>query len=514
MSYQIVNKTPITPSVVDSEAYVDFANLGPRPVCGSCGGDEDCPECANDLPYLQPVVSGDVLYFQFRSPDNFNLDPKDPSAGWKNGTDPFWIEAKILFSSGASLLLNQQNIILGKEVGWFRGSYQNINLDSQRIEDYLDSIADPSHCFSLEITTYRNQLPTYTTVRLIVDELPSITPSFLNGVLYALEGVIYRSQGGSWVETDLEGEKVFSSSQGGFFEWNGTAYITYDIQADATKVVETVCTTGQMRFTTCEQTVKVEGLHGETDCRGNYFGGEVRFRDRYRIWASLEQVGYRTDKTTNEDNKVTEFKNYELWLLRLMKGIPIKWAERLNNTLLGSTVFIDSNEYINFSDIERNNDTGLSWWSSITCERLNCNKTNDCEEVIFTNPIVICEEPTCPEVGEPVSLVGELGDYTASVPCGDTFVVPAATIEDTEGNVLGQVDAGQTLVLDCSGGDPSGPCEGVTVRNSDSTFLEEPASGETLVLEDYTVNINLDGSTVATEVFPAMVDLTINIEWV
>jgi hypothetical protein len=516
MPLQTINLTPVSPSSVDTEAYVDFNKLGPRPECNNCGWDADCPECGNDRGYVVPVVAGDIIYNQFRIVDEYNENPEVPEAGWKQGSFDFWLQARLLFNSGASLTLVDQNILAGREVGWFKGSWQNLLLDSQKIKDYLNSIADASDCFSIEVTSYKKEYPPYTLVFAFSAVLPTwLSPTQYNGFFWAVDGIVYQGVSGAWVATELQGDFIYSQSNVGFYEFAADEYFATTPETE--KVVASICQTGQYKFTTCEQTIKIEGLHGESDCKGNYYGGKDRFRDRYRLWASFEKVAHRTDKTTNEDNKVTEFENYELYLLRMMRGMPDFWASRLNNTLLGSTVFIDENEYINFSDVERNNETGLTWWSSITCERLSCSKTQGCAEVIFTNPIVVCEEPPCPEVGEPISLVGELGDYTDTAVCGSTHVVPAATVKDTEGNILGQVDAGEELIVDCSGGDPSDPscppCEPVTVRNSDSTYLEELASGETLVLPDYTINVILDGVTVDSETVPAMTDIEVNINW-
>jgi hypothetical protein len=511
MPLTIVDKTPVSPTSVDSEGYVAFRDLGPRPICGTCFTDDNCPECGNDKPYLQPVVAGDLIYLQFRNVDDFNMNPELPDAGWKNGSDPFWIEAKLIFSSGAELELDSQNIIAGKEVGWFKGSYQNLILNSQKIQDYLNTIPLSDNCFSVEVKTYKSEYPEYTLVRGFAAVLPDAS-GFLNGTLFAVDGVVYENVDGSWEATELLGTLIFSVNQGGFFEYAMDEYISTTLEP--VKVDGVVCSSKWFKFVNCEQTIIIEGLHGESDCEGQYFGGRIRFRDRYRLYASFEQIGFRTDKETNENDVVTSFNNYERWLLRLMQGVPNSWARRINNTLLGSQVFIDNNEYVNFSDLERNNDTGLSWWSQVSCERDNCNKTQGCEEAIFTNPIVICETPDCPEVGEPVILSGELGDYSDTAACGSIKVIPAATVEDTEGNVLGQVDAGQTLVVDCSGGEPSGECDDAIVQNSDASFEQAIASGDTYTLEDYTVNLYLDAVLVDTDTAPAMTDITINVNWV
>lgn len=511
MALSIINVTPVSPTSIDSGAYVFYRDLGPRPLCVQCGGEDECPDCGGDKPYFQPVVDGDLIYQQFRLEDLFNSEIENPTYGWKNGGDEFWIEAKIVWSSGQELALDSQDIIAGKEVGYFNGSYQNLILNSQKIKDYMNLNLISGACFWIQLQTYRNEYPNFVSVKRWGLELPSVE-GYLEGDLFAVEGEIYQLTDGVWTLTELDGDFIFSITQGGFFEFTMDEYFEWSFELE--KVEYQTCRSQTFQFVRCEDTVIIEGHHGESDCGGRYYGGEVRFRDRYRLRASFEFVGTRNDRTLNEDDVLTAFESYERHLLRLTRGIPNSWARRLNSTLLGHTVFIDNNEYENFSDLERNNETGLNWWSQITCEAKRCSKTQGCEEVIFANPVVICEVPDCPEVGEPVSLVGELGQYSAMAVCGSTFEVPAATVEDTEGNILGQVDAGQTIVVDCSGGDPSGECDPAIVENSDESFIESIASGATYILDDYNVKVYLDGVLVDTDTRPAMTNVTVNINWI
>lgn len=55
------------------------------------------------------------------------------------------------------------------------------------------------------------------------------------------------------------------------------------------------------------------------------------------------------------------------------------------------------------------------------------------------------------------------------------------------------------------------PCEPATVENSDQSFSEEIAPGDTLVLEDTTFNIYVNGVLEDSSTLPSMVDNTINI---
>ena len=511
MSLIIVDKTSLTPTVTSSEAYVAFRDLGTRPICATCDDFSECPECSGDAPFKMPIVSGDLLYLQFRMSDLYNVDPQSPAYGWVNGEDPFYIEAELEFSSGETLDLDSQSIIAGKEVGYFNGSYQNLIINSARVKDYINEELIQGQCFRLNLTTYKIALPPYEILLGIFPAPPTAVQTV--GTLYFnnVSNLFFQTDGSEWSAYTRVTTYFFSIRDGLFYEWNGTTLVVTEGMTETKTAYET-CVTAWYQFTNCEQTVVVEGLHGEQDCRGYYYGGTVRFRDRYRIWASLEISSYRTDRTVNENEVTTDMKNYEVHSLRLMKGHPIQIIERFNNSLIGSTVYFDNNEYVNISDLEKNNETGLSWWSQLTAERLQCQTSTGCADEIFSTPLIICPDPNPETVGEPVHLIGELGDYDAEAVCGSTFIVPAATVVDQDGNVLGQVDAGETIEVTC--GDPSGGGSPVLVTNSDDSFSVEVPCGDALELEDYTINVIQDGVTVETVTVPAMEDITININWV
>lgn len=512
----VFDRSPVSPTYATSGAYVYYKDLGPRPVCNGCGIIEDCPECQLDQPFQIPVVAGDLIYLQYRLSDLYNTDPTDPEFGWKNASDDFWLQATLEFNDSTELALDSQNIIAGKSVGYFSGSYQNLVLNSQRIQDYLNTLPSDATCFRIRVNTFRNEPEPYLVIGAFYETLPP-PPGLLSGAFIWVQetGLFYRAINGAWVVYPTDVEFVFNKQDGKYYEFSGEEW--FEIPSiPVTKVADGLCLSSWYRFVKCEMTIKIEGIHGEVDCQGNYYGGDEnsRFRDRYRIYASFEHNGYITEKEVNDEDIVQFQRQSEQYLLRSTKGHPMPIVKRIANSIMGNSFFVEQNSYTNLSEFNKINETGLYWFFSMTMQRLSCESTSGCVDEIYTVPILVCDEPNCPEVGEPVSLVGELGDYNDSAACGTTHVVPAATVRDSDGNILGQVDAGEELVIDCSGGDPSGPCEPVTVRNSDSSFLEEPASGETLVLEDYTINVILDGVTVATDTAPAMTDITVNINWV
>lgn len=450
MSLTIYNTTPVSPTSSSSEAYVAYADLGPRPVCTSCDSIDECPECASDLAYKIPVVAGDLLYTQFRQTDNYNERPTSPEFGWRNGADEFYISASIEWSSGEILALDEQDIIAGKEVGWYDGSYQNLILNSQKISDYmlLNNITDI--CFRILINVYTYEREAYIVADSIQGSLPPVPPAKDNVYVLLTDGTVWYTSNGAWVEYTGPVTIFFVGKQRNFYEYEVSQWVV--TEPEKTKVLESQCYTAWYQFVNCEQTVIVEGQHGISDCRGNYYGGTIQFRDRYRVWASLELVTFSKEETKNENDEILHSKQYEGWLFRIMRGLPELIARRLANSLFGLHTFLDNNEYINISDVDRNNESGLSWWSSITAQRLLCEINIGCTDEIFTNPIVICEVPDCPEVGDPAR-----------------------------------------------------------VHNSDDTYDVNVACGGTLLLADYNYEVFIDGVSSATGSYPAMVDITLNI---
>jgi len=93
--------------------------------------------------------------------------------------------------------------------------------------------------------------------------------------------------------------------------------------------------------------------------------------------------------------------------------------------------------------------------------------------------------------------------------CNNTYVPPTACETFIDG-----LSASEIACICDNMGDlcPDG-CLDATVENSDGTFTHDIPSGDTYVLADETITIQLDSVTVATSTFPAMTNPTILINW-
>lgn len=93
-------------------------------------------------------------------------------------------------------------------------------------------------------------------------------------------------------------------------------------------------------------------------------------------------------------------------------------------------------------------------------------------------------------------------DICANLPFDWGYV----TVTDGEEEI--KVQAGTTYT--CQGGGSGGSA---TVENSNQSYQETLASGDTLVLHDETINIYVDNVLQESRIIPALTDTTINIIW-
>lgn len=89
------------------------------------------------------------------------------------------------------------------------------------------------------------------------------------------------------------------------------------------------------------------------------------------------------------------------------------------------------------------------------------------------------------------------------------LICPNVTV-NVNGEFFQSAPAGSTVNVDCG----TIPCDDATVENSDESFSEQVAAGDILVLEDYTIEVNVDGVTEETVTAPAMTNVTLNINWI
>lgn len=412
----VVNITPATLTDGSSLGYTAYNDLQ-RVKCFECDSEPDCPECPNDSPFKIPVADTDLLYYQYNVPDEFNSDPTNPIYGWPTN-DPsnndYFIKATLEFTNGATLELfpdAADGIIHSQSVGYYNSSFQNLVLSARNIQLYIDSLAVGQMCFRLHIETQSRTGLTYGTADFMYDVLPD--PDFPVGTTVVVGALVYIIDNeGAWeiLQAVNNGDIYWIQNSSddfliGFYELDTGAW--RGIDPEFTVIASAECFSAWHVFVLCETTVLLEGVHGLVDCLGRYyaavsteFQSGIAFRDQYRIVGEFTLVGFPTDRTSNEDGVVISFIQKEEYTLIATDSVPEFYAKKIANTITATSIFIDGTQYINPSDLTKNNDEGRHWFPNLKFERISCESPNTCEGTNFNIPIVlpsVAECPPCPE---------------------------------------------------------------------------------------------------------------------
>lgn len=406
MATATYDKTPVSPTDEIYLGSIGYRAISNRPVQPQCNFIEECPDCDGDSPFKYPVANEDEIYLQFRIPDNYNQYPTEPTAGWYEG-DPsgeYWLTATMEFEGGHEAVLPTDDIVLSATVGYFNGSYQNLILDVDKIQAYINDNELGTRCFRLRINYCRRIAGSFTFIYSIKPTAPTQPdPWWPEGAFVVIGAALYQLTNGVLVYSRLlvANEILFNVANGLYYQYNGGSSFSIVDRPESTVNCESTCYTAWFKIVRCEDTILLNGIHGESDCLGNYYGGQPPHQDLWRIEASFEMQSITTEKTTNENDVVTELRQYENWLLRNISSLPDDVIRRLANTLQAQKLFVDAVEYINPGDVTKSNESGLYWYTSVEMQRFVCEKLTDCDVSFEVNPYVPptdCEPcPDCPE---------------------------------------------------------------------------------------------------------------------
>jgi hypothetical protein len=115
--------------------------------------------------------------------------------------------------------------------------------------------------------------------------------------------------------------------------------------------------------------------------------------------------------------------------------------------------------------------------------------------------------PTPPIKCQDAVVVNSDNTYEVNVPSGETLELPDITVTDSDGTIY-NVPAITDVVCTFNP-----PCEDATVTNSDESYFQTVASGDTLILPDTTYNVFVNGVLQNSIEVPTLKDETINILW-
>lgn len=113
-----------------------------------------------------------------------------------------------------------------------------------------------------------------------------------------------------------------------------------------------------------------------------------------------------------------------------------------------------------------------------------------------------------------VQLSNSNNEWERSVPNGGSYSIPDTFVEvvDQDGNVITTVNipsvTGSQIIVDTTGGN----CDDAVIINSNETYSQNVASGDTFILPDTTINFNVSGNNYS-ETIPTLSNQEINIVW-
>ena len=278
--------------------YTSCATLDPIYYSDTCWNDE---VCGDEIQYCNPVVNGDLLYFQMRFPDNISPDIKNPTSGWNSS---IYVKGEVYASDGTLLgsvipyaseymVSHTQTIDVSKK-GFNStvagGSFQNIIINTSAINE---------DCFYFAFY-YKVDASTWSD--------PLYTEQFCKVHCEAKTVLL---------QTQIKGFDCYN-----VFYGNGTELPYY----------------------------------------GSSFFDHI---GRLRIAGEITLEGSEIIKTQDFNRNVTENTTNELYTVRTMLVPPYVAKKTVGQLLAGQRVLVDGNEFDLRTPPQKNNDDNRMWLMDI-----------------------------------------------------------------------------------------------------------------------------------------------------
>lgn len=384
-------------SPVDLKSVTEYRTL---PRVRNCEdqfcADAVCEGCANDPRFSYYVKPGDAVWLQFQLSDYLNPDPEAPIYGWNSGeAGTWWLQLQVMDLDGTVLWEGDiRDLATSFWVGYHEdyGSYQEVVM---QVDTLLSELGSDVRCFYFRVKI-REALPEYYTADTTwgVAGTPGISfPDEGYTVFNTADGIIYVYQGGAWKGLSAdEGEYVYVADSGYWFVyesgvWNG-AEPPYDHEAEDFSYCSTNVYTVSAA---CEGTVQLYASYQKVDCAGFIYeapqGYFIRSADApplvphftmFRIKGVLEPISLPLERELTENGRFIRASSSTKYRMAT-KGVPFNVAKRLQGVFAAQLFTVDQMQFTQVSAIERNNDTGNSWWVDVELDRIDCDSSASCD---------------------------------------------------------------------------------------------------------------------------------------
>jgi hypothetical protein len=293
-----------------------------------CGDSVNCNLCGSDLPYFNPVLPDDSLYFQFQQIDNINGQDPDGSF-YPFGFGSGFINGFVKDCCTGNYIVDQFNI--PRSITAYAGG-----------DDFVGVF--PNYDYKGNVTWLNLQAIRIDVASLLID----LNAQFPNG----------------------NGCFIFE------FVFNyGIPSNRYSLCSEPFQIND--CPDRN-------RTVLLRGDYPSRDCFNYYYGteaigtGNFNYVGQYRVPGVLEQNNFEiTKESVGPRSRPVSSEIVENYDLRTYR-VPQRVAGIVANILSASVVYANGFEYIAGGEISKNNDTGLTWFVEAKLSRIRCQKILSC----------------------------------------------------------------------------------------------------------------------------------------
>ncbi len=385
---------PVQDAQTFNNSYTRYKDMPVKRPCDiSCLDVQgQCPDCVGEPPFAYIANADDVLYLQFRFPDNFNPDPLNPVYGWNEDAGDYWLQIDIINGDGSVFTTTETaDIASAYMVGAKDGqTFQNICID------FVKFFNDIQDCFSFRITKC---LPSVADVTL-VEAVDVVFPK-CGTTDYPIGSRLYRSDldtvyicdsaGGGWI-VDVSiapSDIILLVPSGDYLQYDGFGFNPVDAPAVTPGACSETeeCYTPWFKKGTCLKSVDfVSPQSSGMDCFGNIFDEADEFKgsdnfkyvEALRVQGTLEVIGYPVATERSDNNRFIKSTQNEKALVRTSL-ISANAASRIASILNTNGFVIDGTAWETSGEVSKNNDVGSLWAPSFEVEREICETDQDCD---------------------------------------------------------------------------------------------------------------------------------------
>lgn len=388
----ITKSIPNTATIQDLGSFIQRRELPIKVGCDIECNDE-CPDCGQPFAYI--VRENDVIYLQYRYPDQRNPNPEVANFGWDTGAGSYWLEASLMNGDGTVAIEHltrpsggvTNGVVAGYAVGFDTGSWQNLNIN---VNEALLAALN-SECFYIRFKIcLEAPLLDVLIVQGVFLSLPPIG-AYRTGDYVIAGDIVYIATLTGWsaiVSQPVNGTYIYSVGDGSVFQKEDGVF---EIRPSGIPVLNTCsvfrqCFSPVFRLTQCNEPLLCfdSTPTGDFDCGGRYFGsdgvgqnyGNWQYQESFCIFGDIEKVGNETIRETTRNGRVIKEENQSIYRMRTI--VPAQVAERMKNAMLPQGFTINGLYFVGYGSLSKDNDDNADWHIDTELTAKDCDNVGGC----------------------------------------------------------------------------------------------------------------------------------------